>query len=99
MKYQNYKHYQLPITMDPLNYGKLLEQIGNKYIIQLTTKNIAVITQYDKENFIKIFKNGDLVLEFRDKFLQENTFIRTINNTRFTFKIIIGLLFLLIINS
>ena len=35
MKYQNYSHYKLPITINPLEYGKLIEQIDNKYIIQL----------------------------------------------------------------
>jgi hypothetical protein len=77
---------KLPITIDPLKYGKLLDQSNNKFIIQLTTKNIAVINQYNKENFVRIFKNGDLVLEFNDKILDEKTFIRTIYDTKFTFE-------------
>jgi hypothetical protein len=85
-KFQNYSHYKLPITMDPLKYGKLLDQTNNKFIIQLTTKNVAVINHYEKENFIRIFKNGDLVIEFRDKFLTENSFIRTLNDTKFLFE-------------
>jgi DNA polymerase type B, organellar and viral len=72
--------------MEPLKFGKLLDQTNNKFIIQLTTKNIAVINHYDKENFIRIFKNGDLVLEFRDKFISDNSFIRTINDTKFLFE-------------
>jgi hypothetical protein len=84
-KTQNYSHYKLPITMDPLKYGKLLEQIGNKFIIQMTTKNILVINQYDKENYIKLFKNGDLVLEFKDSLKSDNSFTRLINDTKFTF--------------
>jgi hypothetical protein len=55
--------------MDPLKFGKLLDQTNNKFVIQLTKKNVAVINQYEKENFVIIFKNGDLALEFRDKFL------------------------------
>lgn len=85
IKFQNYSHYKLPITMEPLKYGKLLDQTNNKFIMQLSTKNVAVITQYDKQNFIRIFKNGDLVLEFKDKFINENSFIRTLNDTRFLF--------------
>jgi hypothetical protein len=72
--------------MDPLKYGKLLDQTNNKFIIQLTTKNVAVINHYEKENFIRIFKNGDLVLEFRDKFINENSFIRTLKDTKFLFE-------------
>src|SRR6266849_10062111 len=85
-KFQIYSHYKLPITMDPLKFGKLLDQTNNKFIMQLTTKNVAVINHYDKENFIRIFKNGDLVLEFRDKFISENSFIRTLNDTKFLFE-------------
>jgi hypothetical protein len=85
-KFQNYSHYKLPITMDPLKYGKLLDQTNNKFIVQLTTKNIAVINHYEKENFLRIFRNGDLVLEFRDKLVSENSFIRTLNDTRFLFE-------------
>lgn len=85
IKYHNYSHYKLPITMDPLKFGKLLDQTNNKFIMQLNTKNIAVINQYDKENFIKIFKNGDLVLEFTDTFISDNSFSRFIRDTKFTF--------------
>ena len=71
--------------MDPLKFGKLLDHTNNKYIMLLTTKNIAVIMNYEKENFIRIFKNGDLVLEFRDTFISDNSFSRFINDTKFTF--------------
>jgi hypothetical protein len=85
IKTQIYSHYKLPITMNPLKFGKLLDQTNNKFIVQLTTRNVAVINQYDKENFIKFFKNGDLVLEFRDKFISDNSFSRLIGDTKFTF--------------
>jgi hypothetical protein len=71
--------------MDPLKFGKLIDQTDNKFIIQLNTKNIAVIKQNNKENLIKIYKNGDLVLEFKDKFVSETSFIRTLNDTKFLF--------------
>lgn len=85
-KFQTYSHYKLPITRDPLNFGKLIDQTNNKFIIQLSTRNIAVINHSEKENFIKIFRNGDLVLEFRDKFISENSFIRFLNDTKFLFE-------------
>src|SRR6266852_3786420 len=79
-KYQIYSHYKLPITKDPLKFGKLLDQTNNKFIMQLTTKNVAVINHYEKENFVRIFKNGDLVLEFRDKFINETSLIKYLEN-------------------
>jgi hypothetical protein len=84
-KIQIYSHYKLPITMEPLKFGKLLDQSNNKFIIQLNTKNIAIINNYDNENFVRIFKNGDLVLEFRDTFIADNSFSRLIRDTKFTF--------------
>ena len=72
--------------MDRLKYGKLLDQINNKFIIQLTTKNIAIIKQHETENFVKIFKNGDLVLEYKDKSVGEKSFLRYLNDTTFLFE-------------
>jgi hypothetical protein len=86
IKFQIYSHFKLPITKDPLNFGKLIDQTNNKFIIQLSTKNIAVINNNEKENFVRIFKNGDLVLEFRDKFTSESSFTRYINDKRFLFE-------------
>jgi hypothetical protein len=71
--------------MEPLKFGKLLDQTNNKFIIQLNTKNIAVINHYEKENFVRIYQNGDLVLEFRDTFIADNSFSRLIRDTKFTF--------------
>jgi hypothetical protein len=85
-KMQHYSHYKLPITINPLEYGKLLDQSNNKFIMQLPTKNVAVINQYDKENFIRIFKNGDLVLEYKDTIIHDTSFSRFINDTKFIFE-------------
>jgi DNA polymerase family B len=86
MKYQKYSHYLLPINSDPLNYGKLIEQLDNKYIIQLNTSNILVIKVVDNENFIRFFRRGNLMLEFVDKKITEKMFTRTISDQRFTFE-------------
>jgi hypothetical protein len=31
LQYQDYQHHKLPITMDPLKYGKLIKQNNNEY--------------------------------------------------------------------
>jgi hypothetical protein len=86
MKYQNYLHYKLPITVNPLEYGKLLEQFDNKYIIQLNTNNVVIIKEYDNENYIKFFRKGELIFEYKDSKISDNTFIRTILDKKYTFK-------------
>jgi hypothetical protein len=86
IKYQNYSHYKLPITTNPLEYGKLIEQIGNKYIIQLNTTDVVIIYKINNFNLVKFFKNGELMFEYRDFLKSENIFIRTISDQRYTFE-------------
>jgi hypothetical protein len=48
VKYQNYQHYKLPITMNPLEYGRLIEQTDNKFTMQINDTNVAIINQHEK---------------------------------------------------
>nr|QGP74778.1 hypothetical protein [Russula griseocarnosa] len=86
MRYQNYLHFKLPITMNISENGKLIEQIGNKYIFQLATNNILVVKETDKVNYMRLFRKGELVLEYKDEISSDNTFIRYIYDQKFTFK-------------
>jgi hypothetical protein len=86
MKYQNYANYRLPITTNPLDYGKLIAQYDNNYILQLPTGNILVIEQNEKDNFIRLYRLGELVLEFKDHIVDESTFTRLIKDQLFTYK-------------
>lgn len=86
IKFQNYKHYKLPITINPLEYGKLVEQIDNKYIIQITPKTFSIITQFDEFNEVKFFREGDLAFIYKDHKIDDSTFIRSIDNKKFTFE-------------
>jgi hypothetical protein len=86
IKFQNYLHYKLPISINPLEYGKIIEQFNNKFIIQLNTNNVIIIKQIDNENYGRFYRKGDLIFEFRDTIISENSFIRSISDQRFTFK-------------
>src|SRR6266566_1378169 len=57
IKYQNYQHYKLPITLNPLKYGKLILNIGKQFVIQVNRTNIALITQFDNLNHVKFIRN------------------------------------------
>jgi len=72
--------------MNPSHFEKVIDQIDNKFIIQLTTTNVAIIKQLQDGNFVKLFRKGELIFEFKDSRISENTFSRTILDTRFTFK-------------
>ena len=86
LKFQNYKHYKLPITLNPMEYGKLIFKIDNIFIKQITSFTIALIFQYDEFNEVKFFKKGDLRFIYKDHKIDESTFIRSIENKKFTFK-------------
>jgi hypothetical protein len=86
IKYQNYSHYKLPITMDPLKYGKLIINIGKQFVIQVNRTNIALITQFDNLNHVKLFKEGDFIFEYKDIKSNDDIFIRSLNNNKFTFE-------------
>ena len=88
IKYQNYKHYKLPISINPLDYGKLIIKIDELklFVVQVNRTNIAVIQIFEDLNQIKLFKEGDLILEYNDHKTDDNIFIRSLNNTKFTFK-------------
>jgi hypothetical protein len=85
IKYQHYHHFKLPITMDPLKYGKLLHKTDKTYFIQLINNNIAIIDIIDKMNSVKLFKKGELKFEWIDKYIDESSFIRDIGPKTFTF--------------
>lgn len=85
LKHQNYLHYKLPITMNPDEFGKIIDQYDNKHIVQLNTTNVAVIKKIDKDNFVKFFRKGELILEWKDRFVAENVFVRTILDQKYTF--------------
>ena len=81
----NYQHHKLPITMNPLEYGKLIHKIGNSYVIQVNDKNIAIITQTESQNEIKFYKSGNLVSKWIDTWLSEDTFSRHLGRKEFIF--------------
>jgi hypothetical protein len=85
-KYQNYKHYKLPITINPLEYGKLIFKLDNIFIIYVTSFTIAVITKFDEFNEVKFFRKGDLDFIYKDHIIDENTFVRSLDSRKFTFK-------------
>jgi hypothetical protein len=86
IKFQNYKHYKLPITINPLEYGKLIIKMDNIIVSQINRTNIAVISQFNELNIVKIFKEGDFLFKYSDHKIDENNFIRSLENKKFTFE-------------
>lgn len=66
LQFQDYQHHKLPITMNPLEYGKLIDQTDSKYIVQVNETNIVKIEQKENLNQVKFFRKGELRYEFID---------------------------------
>lgn len=88
MKYQNHKYCKLPITIDPLNYGKLILKINelNLFIVQVNKTILALINESDELNHVKIFKGGDFMFDYKDRKVSENIFIRALNDRNYYYK-------------
>lgn len=74
----NYQHHNFPITMNPLEYGKLIDKFGNTYVIQVNPTNIATITQLENSNEVKFYKSAELTYKWIDKWIDSKTFSRTL---------------------
>jgi len=85
LRYQYYFHHKLPITMNPLEYGKLIYKQKNVYTVQVSDTNIAIITQQDNNNLIKLYRKGDIIYEYKDIKINDSTFVRHLENKKFTF--------------
>lgn len=85
IQYQDYQHHKLPITTNPLEYGILIEQIDNKYWVQINKTNTVIINQVNDVNEVKFFRSGELKYNFSDKIINNSTFVRSLDNKQFTF--------------
>jgi DNA polymerase type B, organellar and viral len=86
IQYQYFHHHKLPITMNPLEYGILIKQIDNIFVVQVNRTNTAIIKQLENFNNVEFFKEGNLIYEYKDHKIDESTFIRSILNKHYTFK-------------
>ena len=83
--YHSHNHYRLPITMNPLSYGNLITTYDNSYVSQLDNNNLLIITILDDYNYIELYKKGDKIMEWIDKRISDNKFIRYIGGEEYIF--------------
>jgi DNA polymerase type B, organellar and viral len=86
IQYHKYQDHKLPITMDPLMYGKLLFHQNNTYAIQVNETNVAIIIIENVINNVKIFRKGILKYEYKDKWIDAETFIRKLGRKEWIFR-------------
>ena len=89
LKFQSIKNLNLPISFNPVDYGLLINKSINEEFTSYTLHNkdiTFIIKQYEDKNVIELFKEGDLLINWIDKFIDQNCFERTINDQLFIFK-------------
>ena len=87
---QNYHHHKFPITTNPLDYGSLVLQENNKFVIEMDKGYIALIETSDTTRNVKIRKGGNILFEYTDTILSPNSFERRIGQN--TFRYVDGIL-------
>jgi len=81
-----YYNHKLPIALNPLDYGKLIGQLGDTTIVSFKKYyNLAIKTEANK-NHIKYYKNGELLHDWTDYIKEDNSLIREIGKTTFLWK-------------
>jgi hypothetical protein len=86
LNFQVYNNHNIPITYNPLDYGKLVKQVNNMYFVQINEKTLGIITKFDRFNEVEIISGGDVIFKFKDEFINENEFMRTLDNKTFYFE-------------
>jgi len=72
--------------MDPLKYGmNPISVSDNVYIVAITALTCAKINVQKGENHVEIFKSGDVILSYIDKFIDDNKFERIIGSNHYIY--------------
>ena len=86
---QSYKNYNLPISLNQMNYGRLINQStienGTLYILQNELRQTITFKKFEKYNEVEFFNKGIRLVKFIDEIVSENKFIRIIDNNKFYF--------------
>lgn len=83
----SYYHYKLPISFEPLDYENVEKFSNYDYMVPLDNYNYIKI-KYLKSKGItqcQLKNKNKLILEYQDTKIDDNTFIRKINQNKYTF--------------
>ena len=90
---QNYKNYNLPISMNPNDYRRIIIQNKLNYVIQNNQEETINLTKFDTYNEVEFLKSGISLIKYKDIFINDDKFLREIDNKSFLFEKGIEILF------
>ena len=82
----NYKSFNIPISMEPNDYGRIIIQNELNYIIHDNQGQTINLNKFEGYNEVEIFKSGISLVKFKDIFINKNRFLREIDNKKFYFE-------------
>ena len=73
--------------MNPVEYGNILhfDEALNMYIVQVTPLTIAKVVVNKLENHVEIIRSGNIVLTYKDKLIDDNSFERIIGTNHYIY--------------
>ena len=82
-----YNRYKLPISLEPLDYGRLIYKdiINNIFIMKMNKTNTAIIRVEDNINHVTIERDGLEQVIYKDIRIDSNTFIRQLNSVEYRY--------------
>nr|YP_009517256.1 RNA polymerase [Tephrocybe rancida]YP_009517279.1 RNA polymerase [Tephrocybe rancida]AYE93176.1 RNA polymerase [Tephrocybe rancida]AYE93177.1 RNA polymerase [Tephrocybe rancida] len=99
-KYQTYYNNKLPVAFNPLDYGELMIKNNNVIWVRINDKVCTCTEQIsaeacrrtgaegikEKYNTVKYFKNNKEIYTWRDTYVNENTFKRSLGKSVYTYE-------------
>jgi hypothetical protein len=82
---QNIKGIKIPISMIPSDFGTIVKTIKSIFIIQNELGQTITLEQIGKNNLISIASKRKVLISFEDKFIEENKFVRILDNKKYYF--------------
>jgi hypothetical protein len=86
---QKYKNNNLPTSMNPMDFGRIVDKYnienGIAYILQNEKEQTITFKNFETFNQVEFFKSGISLVKFKDIFINKNKFMREIDNKSFTF--------------
>ena len=86
----NYYNTKLPLSNNPKDYGRVLLQTENKYIIAMNRNTTIIIEECidgakrdRKYNYVKFLKNNSVLYEWNDYYINDYTFERQLGKSSY----------------
>jgi len=86
---QTYYKNNFPISFNPVDFGNVIHQHENKYIIFSDSGNYIItqfITENERYNIVEFYKNNILLYTWKDIYISEDSFMRELGKSIYIYE-------------